>query len=253
MSNTLSSSRTPSQTYRDSLLGVTCATTVIGGWIATLWWTFHLDPHQLPLWAIAILFLLRTFQHTGLFITAHDAMHGSACPANSQINRAIGAIAITLYALLPYNFLCEQHGKHHDRPATDDDPDYCRKHQNNAVFWYLDFMIKYMKYRGSWLQLVAMTAIFHSLWYFCSIPFENVLFFWGLPTITSSVQMFYFGVFLTHREPPEGFDNIHRARSSYYSMFWSFVTCYHFGYHLEHHQYPHLPWYKLPYAVDRAK
>ena len=28
----------------------------------------------------------------------------------------------------------------------------------------------------------------------------------------------------------------------------SFVSCYHFGYHWEHHVAPHVPWWRLPEA-----
>jgi hypothetical protein len=38
------------------------------------------------------------------------------------------------------------------------------------------------------------------------------------------------------------------AKSSNYSTFWSFIACYHFDYHWEHHEYPYLPWYSLPIA-----
>jgi beta-carotene/zeaxanthin 4-ketolase len=60
------------------------------------------------------------------------------------------------------------------------------------------------------------------------------------------LQLFYFGTFLTHREPTEGYTNPHRTTSNHFSHFWSFITCYHFGYHKEHHEYPQLPWWKLP-------
>jgi beta-carotene ketolase (CrtW type) len=43
-----------------------------------------------------------------------------------------------------------------------------------------------------------------------------------------------------------GYTNPHRAQSNPLPIFWSFITCYHFGYHQEHHEYPHVPWWKLP-------
>jgi beta-carotene ketolase (CrtW type) len=94
-----------------------------------------------------------------------------------------------------------------------------------------------------------MSIIFYSLLWGLHIPMSNLILFWLLPLSLSSIQLFYFGIFLPHRRPKTGYTNRHCAKSSYYSIFWSFVTCYHFGYHWEHHEYPHLPWYKLPLAV----
>jgi fatty acid desaturase len=54
-----------------------------------------------------------------------------------------------------------------------------------------------------------------------------------------------------HRQTEEGYSDRHRAKSINYSVIWSFITCYHFSYHWEHHQYPHLPWYKLPLARQK--
>ena len=241
------------QDYGDSIVGILSAAIVLGLWGSSLIWLFRIDIHTLPLWAIGVLFFARMFLHTGLFITAHDAMHGCIAPGHPRLNRAIGWLAIAAYALLPYDILAEKHHIHHAHPATDRDPDFCPQHQENAVRWYVSFMVNYMKYKHSWLQLVAITAIFHGFKWVLQIPDRNVLFFWGLPMVFSSFQMFYFGVFLPHREPAEGYRDRHHAQSSYYSKLWSFITCYHFGYHWEHHEFPHLPWYKLPSAVQLKK
>ncbi|MGB3239097.1 MAG: fatty acid desaturase, partial [Geitlerinemataceae cyanobacterium] len=238
------------QRHRDSIIGISSAAIVFGVWGSSLIWLFRVDFSTVPLWLVAVIFFVRMFMHTGLFITAHDAMHGSACPSNPKLNHAIGAIVSMAYALLPYNILRENHMMHHRHPGREGDPDYSQKHQNNPVLWYINFMIEYMKFKHSWVQMVAMTALFHSLHLFLHINIWNVLFFWALPMIFSSAQMFYFGVFLPHREPEGGYTNRHHAQSSYFSVFWSFVTCYHFGYHWEHHEFPHLPWYKLPSAVQ---
>jgi beta-carotene ketolase (CrtW type) len=65
--------------------------------------------------------------------------------------------------------------------------------------------------------------------------------------------LFYFGTFLPHREPEEGYSNIHCAQSNSLPVFWSFITCYHFGYHQEHHEYPHVPWWHLPVIYKDQK
>ena len=249
MPNTVSSIEFQLQTHRNSILGILSALVILTLWVGSLVWLLPADLSGIPIWGIAAIFLVRMFLHTGLFITAHDAMHGTICPTLPQLNRPIGSLAIGAYALLPYQVLLEKHRMHHYHPATERDPDFCRKYQHNAVLWFVAFMVSNMKYKGSWLQLLAMTVLFHSLWAIFHVPIANVLFVWSLPMLASTVQMFYFGVFLPHREPKGGHTNRHRSQSSQYPIFWSFLTCYHFGYHWEHHEYPHLPWYKLPSAV----
>jgi beta-carotene ketolase (CrtW type) len=91
-----------------------------------------------------------------------------------------------------------------------------------------------------------MAIIFNILYHLLNIPLANLVLFWILPSVLSTLQLFYFGTFLPHRESPDKFKDHHRARSNDYNIIFSFVTCYHFGYHWEHHQYPYVPWWKLP-------
>jgi len=51
----------------------------------------------------------RTFIQTGLFIVAHDAIHGVVLPSNRRLNDGIGQLVLTLYALLPYEKLAFNH------------------------------------------------------------------------------------------------------------------------------------------------
>ena len=95
-----------------------------------------------------------------------------------------------------------------------------------------------------------MTLIFFTLVSF-QIPVSNLFLFWIIPILISSLQLFTFSIFLPHRKMEGGYRNCHRATSSNYSVFWSLIACHHFGYHLEHHRYPNLPWYKLPQAYQR--
>lgn len=41
---------------------------------------FQIDLTRSAWWDIAVTFVLMEFFYTGLFITCHDAMHGSICP-----------------------------------------------------------------------------------------------------------------------------------------------------------------------------
>jgi beta-carotene/zeaxanthin 4-ketolase len=230
----------------DPISGILIAISIMTLWASSLIWLLSLDIAHLSTWGITIAVLIRTFLQTGLFITAHDAMHGSVFPTHRQINDGIGAIATLIYAFLPFQPLQHKHRIHHRHPASLDDPDFDASHQDNPLSWYLKFMRGYLNGKQLWILLTGIALFFAILHLSLHIPSRNLILFWLLPMILSSLQLFYFGTFLPHRQPSEGHNNAHRARSSHYPVFWSFVTCYHFGYHWEHHEYPYLPWFRLP-------
>ncbi len=95
--------------------------------------------------------------------------------------------------------------------------------------------------------------IFLVLHFGAHICIANLLLFWILPILLSTLQLFFFGTYLPHRfaiGEAEKAGNSHHAISSNYPIVLSFLTCYHFGYHWEHHEYPFLPWYKLPSSLS---
>ena len=198
---------------------------------------------SLPLKAIAVLW--QTFLYTGLFITAHDAMHGAVLPKQTKINAAIGSFALLAYGLFSYKQLLEAHLHHHGYPASDLDPDFHNGKSIGPIAWYFCFMQRYWNW-WRFLSLVMIFPIIHSLFH---IPEINLILFWIVPSLMSSVQLFYFGTFLPHRKPDAGYADSFRTQSTYFPLFWSFLTCYHFGYHHEHHQHPNLAWWQLPKAI----
>jgi len=206
------------------------------------------DIKTLPSWLLIAAIAWQTFLYTGLFITAHDAMHGSIFPRIPKINHGIGSFATLAYGLFSYKELLRKHHLHHRYPGSDRDPDFHDGKHKNPLLWYLHFMHGY----ASWKQILGLILIFNLANYSLPVSEGNLLLFWVIPPILSSVQLFYFGTYLPHREPRVGYRNPHRAQSSSFPVFWSFITCYHFGYHLEHHKYPHVPWWQLP-AVRQAQ
>lgn len=217
-----------------------------------LLWFIHLIfllTQPLPAEYIIIPFILiQSFLYTGLFITAHDAMHGQVLPKNRKINNLIGSIAVRLYAFFSYKNLLSKHWEHHKHPATQDDPDFHDGQHRGFFRWYLHFMSNYL----SWQQIIGMAITFNVMHYLFHIPTMNLILFWIIPAFASTFQLFYFGTFLPHRELDEGYRDHHRARSNNYSVFWSFLSCYHFGYHWEHHEYPYIPWWQLPAIRKKA-
>ncbi len=197
-----------------------------------------------PGWKVVAV-LWQTFLYTGLFITAHDAMHGVVLPKYPRINHSIGTFAVLIYGLFSYQKLLRAHWQHHHYPASDLDPDFHDGKSTSAVAWYFYFMQRYW----SWWRLFGLIVIFHIMHRLLHIPEANLVTFWIAPSLLSSVQLFYFGTFLPHREPLGGYADGFRTQSIYRSIWWSFITCYHFGYHHEHHRYPGLTWWQLPGVV----
>ncbi len=173
-------------------------------------------------------------------------MHGSVCPRNRSLNTLIGWIAVTGYALFSLNKLKRLHRMHHQHAGTALDPDH--SFNQHPWIWYFKFLSGYI----SLAQIVGMTLVFNVLKFGLGLPEPNLLLFWVTPALLSTVQLFVFGNYLPHRsEKSEEFDR-HHTRSNTYSEFLSFLTCYHFGYHWEHHEYPYVPWWKLPKVRRRV-
>jgi beta-carotene ketolase (CrtW type) len=219
--------------------GIACALTVIAAWAATL--TFSLTTIHLPRdWAWALVLLpLQTFLNVGLFITAHDAMHRTLAPTMPKLNDALGRIALWCYALFDFGAVKREHFRHHATPGRDDDPDY---HADERFWpWYFRFMSNYV----TWRQWLGMPIAFTVLWLVFHARPLTLLTLWALPALLSSLQLFHFGTYLPHRTPMGGHADEHRATTSGYSNWKSFLTCYHFGRHWEHHAHPSAPWWRL--------
>ena len=152
------------------------------------------------------------------------------------------------FALFDYKLLLGAHWEHHRHAATPNDPDFHAPDQNGDFWpWYSHFMQEY----ATTTQLAMMGMMYNGLAFLVGIPHVNLMLCWVTPALLSSMQLFYFGTYLPHREPTVANDAIeypdqHRARSNDMPEWLSLITCYHFGYHHEHHEYPFVPWWGLP-------
>jgi beta-carotene/zeaxanthin 4-ketolase len=228
--------------------GLFIAIIIVSVWVISLSLLLNLDISKLQFWMLLPSITWQTFLYTGLFITSHDAMHGVVFPQNSKINHLIGTLTLSLYGLLPYKELLKKHWLHHQNPATQIDPDFHNGKHKNFFAWYFHFMKGYW----SWVQIIALTLIYQFANRILHISHANLISFWVLPSLLSSLQLFYFGTFLPHSEPSEGYIQPHCAQTVSRPIWWSFITCYHFGYHEEHHEYPHISWWQLP-EIYKAK
>ncbi|MGB3138329.1 MAG: fatty acid desaturase, partial [Nodosilinea sp.] len=219
------------------------------GFIVLMWFVSLIAAFTLPTTQTHAAYLLggvfvRTFLHTGLFIVTHEAIHNNI--SNSRkLNAVFGYITSWLYALLPYRLLAKNHRLHHRFPATEQDPDHHSQETNGFWAWYVKFMKTYQSGKQVWVSLIGISIIF-CIFMMCQVPIVNSILFWIIPMVISSLQLFTFGIFLPHCQSADESELPHCIKSINLPVFWSFMACYHFGYHLEHHLNPRLPWYQLP-------
>ena len=217
--------------YTASGLGLLFASLVIFTWIASIIllmrWHFSFSN---PL--LYVMILVQMHLYTGLFITAHDAMHGTVSP-NQTVNKIVGQICTFFYAAFWYPKLYTKHHLHHSHVHTEHDPDY---HNGSFSSWFLRF---FRNYYSIW-QVVFMAVLFNVLKIWIAQP--NLILFWVLPSLMSTLQLFYFGTYLPHKGEH---DNHHHSASQRKNHFVAFFTCYFFGYHYEHHDSPGTPWWLL--------
>ena len=182
---------------------------------------------------------VQAYFYTGLFITGHDAMHGTVS-ANRRVNEFLGALAVFLFAGMSYKRLKKNHGKHHKYVATENDPDYYTGNQNFFV-WWATFMWRYLTI----MQILIMAALYNIFVWVLNIPEPNVIAFWIVPAILGTLQLFYVGTFLPHQRPHDEYMQPHKARTQKKNHLWAMLSCYFFGYHYEHHESPRTPWWQL--------
>ncbi len=183
--------------------------------------------------------VVQAYLYTGLFITGHDAMHGTVS-SRRWLNHFLGGLAVFLFAGMSYKRLRSNHRRHHLYVATPEDPDYHVGKQNFFVWWG-HFMWRYLTI----LQIVIMAILYNILVWGLHIPEPRVVVFYILPAILATLQLFYVGTYLPHRRPHEASMEPHKARTQKKNHLWAMVSCYFFGYHYEHHETPKTPWWQL--------
>lgn len=228
----------------ESVRSIGLAALVTGFWLAlhihALWF---LDARDNPFVAVAV-FLGLVWLSVGLFIVAHDAMHGAIVPGSPRGNFVIGQLALALYAGFSWRKLIVQHMAHHRHAGTERDPDFGH---GGVISWYFSFVRSYFGMR----ELIVLGSVVPAYALLLGPRWPYVA-LWAVPSILASMQLFIFGTWLPHRPGPSSFADRHNARSSRMSGPVSLITCFHFGgFHHEHHLQPAVPWWRLP-EVRRA-
>ncbi|WP_076068300.1 fatty acid desaturase [Sphingomonas montana] len=222
-------------------LGLTAA--IVVGWIALhVWSVFFLTIGSTTWPLVPAIMLVQCWLSVGMFIAAHDAMHGSLAPGHARTNAVVGGGVLALYAGFGWRQMRDAHMDHHQHSGTEGDPDFDAAHPSAFWPWYATFLRRYFGWR-SMLYVVTVVGVYAVV--LRAAP-ANILLFYGIPAIGSSLQLFYFGTYRPHRHDTDGFADTHHARTSGFGPIVSLATCFHFGYHHEHHLSPYVPWWRLP-------
>lgn len=237
---------------RQAGIGLALAVAIAGSWLAIHAYGMFVFELTWTNWPFALaLALVQCWLSVGVFIVSHDAMHGSLAPGHPRINGAIGAVLLALYAGFGWRQLRDAHFSHHKLSGHAGDPDFDEHNPGHFWRWYGTFFRRYF----GWRSLVFVHMVVGIYWLVLDIPMVQIVLLYGLPALGSSLQLFYFGTFRPHRhhmdEGPAGFADRHNTRSEDFGVLASLASCFHFGYHLEHHRRPDVPWWALP-AARRA-
>lgn len=225
-------------------MGTLISTLLILLWGLHLFYSLHFVKVDLAHPSFLIHTLIQGYLYTGLFITGHDAIHGNI-HKSKLINKIFGYISAFLFAGLSYKKLAKNHFAHHKSPGEIDDPDYYIKSQNFFIWWSA-FLFRYVTF----FQLVIMAILFNVL----KIWFEeiSIFVFWVIPAFIGTFQLFYFGTYQPHKLPHTNEMIPHNARTQKGNHLWAMLSCYFFGYHWEHHEYPKTPWWQL-YKIKKSR
>ena len=235
--------RAMSSAHRQSLIGLGLAALIFGVWLLVHAWAMFVLRIDATNWfVVPPVFALQCWLSVGMFIVAHDAMHGSLVPSNPRAGQVIGAVLLFLYAGFGWRRMRDAHFDHHRHAGTDRDPDYNAANPHDFWPWYRLFLIRYFgPLSMAWVWTVVLTYYF-----LLDVPPANIALLYGFPAIASSLQLFYFGTYRPHRSDDAGFADHHRARTNSFGTLASLFSCFHFGYHHEHHLSPGTPWWGLP-------
>lgn len=229
--------------HRQAAIGLALAASVFLGWLAIhlyAMFAFDLTWRTLPI--AVTMAAVQCWLSVGLFIVSHDAMHGSLVPGGRRINAAIGASLLFLYAGFAWPKMRDAHFAHHRHAGRAGDPDFDEEHPTRFWRWYATFIRRYFGLR-SVLFVSSVVALY---WLVLAVPVAKIVLLYGAPAILSSLQLFYFGTYRPHNHRQGKFADRHNARSEEFGTLASLASCFHFGYHHEHHLAPQVPWWRLP-------
>ena len=239
---------------RQTVTSLALAGLILAGWLAGhVYAVWFLHVGEQPLLAV-FLFAWQAWLSVGLFIVAHDCMHGSLAPFRPWLNAAVGSLVLRLYMGFSYGRLIAKHHAHHRHSGTEGDPDFDADHPSDPARWYWTFMRRYLDWYVFWVTGALVTLYVAALLWAGGVERAMHILFWTGP----SLRRLHAALLFRHlppaspREEGETFGDAHNSRSNDYPAWASLLTCFHFGYHHEHHDNPHVPWWGLPATRRRV-
>ena len=174
-----------------------------------------------------------TWQYVGLFIMSHDLHHAENPDYYQQI---LGRLSLLCYGGFLLEMFSDKHKLHHKYPGIDGkDPDF---HDGNVIIWYFKFLSRYINIYQAIIQIIVYNILKNY-----EITDENMIFFWLIPSLLASVQLFFYGTVMVHEK-----NGI--IKNSNLPKWLITLTSYNFGHHKRHHTNPKIPWFELDDDVD---
>ena len=236
----------PAVTIRgQGAIGLSLALLIVAAWLGLHVHGVYFYRWNAWSWVVVPLAMaVQTWLSVGLFIIAHDAIHGSLAPGRPWLNRVVGQLCVGLYAGFRFRRLEANHHLHHSESGAEGDPDFDPDAPGRLVPWFLRF---FRTYFGG-VEFAVLTVWLGVAIFVLGAAPANLIAFWGLPAILSAFQLFFFGTWLPHHhdDAARPFEDHHNARSNGFGPLLSLLTCFHFGRHHEHHLHPYLPWWRIP-------
>jgi fatty acid desaturase len=231
----------------------------------------------LPLYLAAVI-VIGSRLHA-LAILMHEATHYRATPTR-WLNDMVGE-ALALPVLIKMQDYRQTHFAHHRHVNTEDDADWVRKlGDTDFAFPKSSFEIGLMllpfalgvkffillrkfkqqssKYSKSGVRpskLAVIRSVAYLVVFSASILLNfwaMLLFYWIVPLLTSSMVFFHIRSVAEHFAIKS--DHAFNRTRTVISPFWEawLLAPHNINYHLEHHLYPSVPFYRLPELHDRA-
>ena len=215
--------------YENKLRGNMINSLLFGSWLiheSSLLMYYDISFHSVSE-SVCHVFLL-IWQYVGLFIISHDLHHAENPNLYQQI---LGRLSLLFYGGFLLEDFSSNHQKHHQYPGVvGKDPDFDDGH---PIVWYFKFMKRYLNVN----QLIILVTMGFSLNMIITDP-NNLYLFWMFPSLLASIQLFYYGTYLVHKE--EGVIVNSKLPKNLITL-----TSYNFGNHKEHHDNPKTPWFDL--------
>lgn len=207
---------------------------IVNGLVFTSWlvndsnmlYNYDIKTHEVYESVFYIMVLI--WQYVGLFIISHD-LHHNRNPSYYQ--NFLGRLSLFCYGGFKLEDFSKNHNLHHKYPGiVGRDPDF---DNSNPIIWYSKFMQRYVTVNQIYNEIIIFFLL-----KFSNADLENIFLFWFIPCIYASIQLFYYGTYLVHKQNGD-------IVNSNLPTILKVLTCYNFGNHKDHHKYPQKSWLEL--------